>query len=83
MFIMENMKKAYGAGVVHSDLSEYNVLIDKETTIWIIDWPQYISTDHPNADEILERDIGNIVYYFRRKYDTSMILEEALEYVKL
>lgn len=81
--ILENMKKAYRAGVVHSDLSEYNVLIDKETTVWIIDWPQYISTDHPNAEEILERDIRNIVYYFRRKYGTSMILEEALEYVKL
>jgi RIO kinase 2 len=80
--ILENMKKAYEAGVIHSDLSEYNVLIDDKTNVWVIDWPQYISSDHPNAEEILERDIGNIVYYFERKHGTSMRREEALHYVK-
>ncbi len=80
--ILDNMKKAYAAGVIHSDLSEYNVLIDEETHVWIIDWPQYISTDHPNAEEILERDIGNIAYYFMRKHGTEMTQKEAIKYVK-
>lgn len=80
--ILVNMRKAYKAGVIHSDLSEYNVLVDEETHIWIIDWPQYITTDHPNAEEILERDIGNIAYYFERKHGTTMTREEAIEYVK-
>lgn len=80
--ILENMRKSYKAGVVHSDLSEYNILIDTDTQVWIIDWPQFITKDHHNAEEILERDIGNITYYFERKYDTAMTRTEAINYVK-
>jgi RIO kinase 2 len=80
--ILDNMRKAYHAGVIHCDLSEYNVLVDEETHIWIIDWPQYITKDHYNAEEILERDIGNIAYYFERKHGTSMTRDEAVKYVK-
>jgi RIO kinase 2 len=80
--ILENMQKAYDAGIIHSDLSEYNILIDEETVVWIIDWPQYITSDHLNAEEILTRDIGNITYYFKRKHGTSMTREQAIMYVK-
>ena len=80
--ILENMQKAYKAGVIHSDLSEYNVLIDELTEVWIIDWPQYIKSDHPNAEEILTRDISNIAYFFERKYGTSMTCIQAVNYVK-
>jgi RIO kinase 2 len=80
--ILENMKIAYNNGVIHSDLSEYNVLLDDKTNIWIIDWPQYITKDHYNAEEMFERDIGNIAYYFERKHGTSMGRNEAIKYVK-
>ena len=80
--ILDNMKKVYKAGVIHTDLSEYNILIDEDGEEWIIDWPQYITTDHHNAEEILARDIGNVAYFFKRKYGTSMTNEEAIEYVK-
>lgn len=80
--ILENMNKAYRAGVIHTDLSEYNVLVGFDGKIWIIDWPQYISSKHPNAEEILERDIGNVIHYFKRKYKTDMTTEEAVETVK-
>lgn len=80
--ILENMKKAYKAGIVHSDLSEYNILIDTETRVWIIDWPQYITKEHYNAEEILKRDIGNITFYFERKYNTKITRSEAIDLVK-
>lgn len=82
MEILDNLKKAYEAGVIHSDISEYNILIDDKTEVWIIDWPQYITSDHPNADETLERDVKNITYFFERKHNVDMTLEEAVEYVK-
>ena len=47
--ILEDVRLAYRAGVIHTDLSEYNILVDGEGEVWIIDWPQYTSTDHPNA----------------------------------
>jgi len=49
--------------------------------MWIIDWPQYVSADHPNALELLERDIGNVVYYFRRKYGLEYDPDQALKHV--
>ncbi len=80
--ILENMKKAYKAGVIHSDLSEYNILIDDESIAWIIDWPQYITQSILTQRKYYLRDIGNIAYYFERKYGTTMTREEAIKYVK-
>ena len=82
MGILDNMRIVYKAGVIHTDLSEYNILIDEDGRDWIIDWPQYILTDHHNAEEILVRDIGNVAHYFKRKHGTSMSNQEAVEYVK-
>lgn len=82
MDILENMRISYGAGVIHTDLSEYNVLITSSGEIWIIDWPQYITRSHANADEFLERDIGNVVNFFKRKHGVDLSLTEALEIVK-
>ena len=67
--------------MIHTDLSEYNVLVDTEGMVWIIDWPQYVSADHPNALELLERDIGNVVYYFKRKYGLEYDQDQALKQV--
>jgi RIO kinase 2 len=80
--ILEDVRLAYRAGVIHTDLSEYNILVDGEGGVWIIDWPQYTSTDHPNAEELLERDVGNVVYYFQRKYGLQYDLEQALKRVR-
>ncbi len=80
--ILDNMRIVYKNGVIHTDLSEYNIMIDPDGKDWIIDWPQYISTTHANAEDILERDIGNVSNYFMRKHGTSMTVEEAVEYVK-
>ena len=80
--ILENVRKAYEAGVIHTDLSEYNVMVNAEGRVWLIDWPQYTASSHTNAEEILSRDVGNVAYYFQRKYRTDMTVEEAVAYVK-
>ncbi len=65
--ILGEMGDAYAEGYVHADMSEYNVFVNEEG-ITIFDWPQATPTDHENADEFLERDVDNVVGYFRRKY---------------
>ena len=80
--IIENIHKAYKASIIHADLSEFNVIISEEGVVYIIDWPQYISSSHPNADEILERDVKNILTYFSRKFRIKKSLEDALHIVK-
>lgn len=53
------------AKLVHGDLSEYNVMIWKGKPI-IFDVSQAVPLDHPMADQLLRRDMGNINYYFKR-----------------
>jgi len=54
------------AGVVHGDLSEYNVLLGSEGPV-IIDLPQAVdAAGNANARGMLERDVGNLATYFGR-----------------
>lgn len=52
------------AGIVHGDLSEYNVLVDSDGPV-IIDLPQAVdAAANNNARRMLERDIANLATYF-------------------
>jgi RIO kinase 1 len=54
------------AGVVHGDLSEYNVLLGGEGPV-IIDLPQAVdAAGNAHASGMLERDVGNLTRYFGR-----------------
>jgi len=54
------------AGIVHGDLSEYNVLVDSEGPV-IIDLPQAIDAAANNqACKMLLRDVENLATYFGR-----------------
>jgi len=80
--IMDNVKKAYNeANIIHGDLSPYNIIMQPNTHILIIDWPQNVPTTHPNAKELLERDIQNVLKFFKRKYGVNMKVKDALIYV--
>ncbi|KXA99327.1 hypothetical protein AKJ47_02690 [candidate division MSBL1 archaeon SCGC-AAA261G05] len=80
--ILGNVRVAYELGVIHGDLSEHNVIIQPDGVVLIIDWPQWISTDHREADELLERDVKNVLKYFKRKFRIERDLEKTLEKVK-
>jgi len=80
--ILRNTRKAYvKAGIIHADLSEYNIILKPNRHILIIDWPQYVTKEHPNAEELLKRDVQNILKYFKRKHKVNTSLEETIEYV--
>ncbi|MDD1676543.1 MAG: serine/threonine protein phosphatase [Methanomicrobiales archaeon] len=68
---------AYKRGVIHGDLSEFNVMIGDEG-ISLIDWPQWEASTHPNAQEILRRDVENILKYFHRKYGITRPLDATV-----
>jgi len=81
--ILSNIRRAYTeAGVVHADLSEFNIIMQPNWHILIIDWPQFVEKDHPSAERLLERDVKNVVQFFKRKFKTKTSQEEALNYVK-
>lgn len=64
--IIEEARKTYQrAGLVHADLSAFNVIIHKGEP-YLIDWGQAVSVKHPRASEFLKKDVHNIVKYFKR-----------------
>jgi RIO kinase 2 len=80
--IMRNVRKAYlKVSVVHADLSEYNIILKPDTHVLIIDWPQFVRTDHPNAQDFLERDVKNVLDFFGRRYQVRVELGAVLDYV--
>lgn len=54
------------AGIVHGDLSEFNILLGSEGPV-IIDLPQAVDAAGNNhASSMLERDVSNLAAYFGR-----------------
>ena len=81
--IVETLRIAYTkVGIVHGDLSEYNVLVSDEGRGYVIDWPQYVYREEPHAEELLLRDVTYIARFFRRVYGVEASVERLLRYVR-
>ena len=63
--IVEWAARLYRRGLVHADLSEFNIL-SAEDGLVLIDIGQAVLVSHPNAREFFERDVGNVARYFSK-----------------
>jgi RIO kinase 1 len=65
-FLMQQVARMLCIGLIHGDLSEYNVLVGPEGPV-IIDLPQVVSASGNNAARaMLRRDVGNITISLSR-----------------
>ncbi|WP_435155520.1 serine/threonine-protein kinase Rio1 [Haladaptatus sp. DFWS20] len=64
--VKEYMRRLYDSGLVHGDLSEYNILVSNGE-LCIIDVGQAVTFHHPNSGEFLTRDCANIAAFFQRE----------------
>ncbi len=72
------------AGLIHADLSEYNIMIWRDKP-WIIDVAQAVHHSHPHAVEFLLRDIRNLFDFFAEHIDPGdpqALREEVLSCLK-
>jgi len=79
--VLNAVKIMYGEGLVHADLSEYNILV--HDTLYFIDFAQATVLEDPRARELLKRDVDNIHRYFTRYCDIPSpeeILKEVVEW---
>jgi RIO kinase 1 len=64
--LLADVVKMLCAGIVHGDLSEYNVLVDSQGPV-IIDLPQAVdASGNIGAGPMLERDVENLTAFFGR-----------------
>jgi RIO kinase 1 len=65
--MLESLAAMCAAGVVHGDLSPYNILWWKGRLV-LIDFPQAIdATTNPHAPTLLQRDVANVCGWFDRQ----------------
>ncbi len=79
--IIDTTKKFLSLGVVHADLSPYNILW-WEHTPYIIDFPQTIDVkQNPNVEQLLRRDVDNVAMYFKKYFtiDTEVVYQDVLK----
>ncbi len=77
--ILEDIRKMYKAGLVHADLSEYNVMMGDVP--YLIDFGQGVIIRHPRAEKFLERDVAIILKYFAKR-GVKRELEETLKGIR-
>jgi len=63
--LVKDLKKLYKEGLVHGDLSSFNILNYKDKPV-IIDYSQSTVTKSSNAQELMERDLGNVARFFKK-----------------
>ncbi|WBM71555.1 serine protein kinase RIO [Buttiauxella sp. WJP83] len=62
--MIRNIVRMLCAGIVHGDLSEFNVLLDAQGPV-IIDLPQAVDAAANNhAESMFRRDVNNIIAYY-------------------
>ena len=79
--VVEQIRRLYKAGIVHADLSGFNILNWNEKPV-LIDMSQSTPLDNPNAIEFLKRDIRNICIFFRKygvKADEEAVLKKVIK----
>lgn len=64
--IIKNIARLYKKGLVHGDLSQFNILNFEENPVFI-DFSQATVTKSRHAEELLERDIKNVAKFFNNK----------------
>jgi len=71
------MEQLYTEGLIHGDLSSFNILNDKEMPVFI-DFSQATLVKTPNSLELLERDVKNVLAFFKKvsiREDPEQILK--------
>ncbi|CAL4960074.1 unnamed protein product [Urochloa decumbens] len=66
-------------GLIHCDFNEFNIMIDDDEKITVIDFPQMVSVSHRNAQMFFDRDIECIYKFFNKRFNLKSENNEEQE----
>ncbi|XP_073534256.1 serine/threonine-protein kinase RIO2 [Phyllobates terribilis] len=67
--VMELIIKLANHGLIHGDFNEFNLMLDDEDHVTMIDFPQMVSTSHTNAEWYFDRDVKCIRDFFVKRFN--------------
>ena len=76
---MNLMLKFANHGVIHGDFNEFNIMISDDGSPIVIDFPQMVSTGHPQAKDFFDRDVTCLKDFFRRRFNYESELAPSFE----
>jgi RIO kinase 1 len=81
--VVEQLKILYQkAGLVHADLSEYNIFKNPKGEIMLLDFGSAVDVKHPNSKQFLVRDIQNVNRFFIKRgidvIDTTHLMDKIM-----
>nr|XP_054756289.1 uncharacterized protein LOC129262230 [Lytechinus pictus] len=56
-------------GLIHGDFNEFNLMLDDQDQLTLIDFPQMVSTSHENAEWYFNRDVQCVKDFFSRRFN--------------
>ncbi len=65
--LMDLILRLGRCGLIHGDFNEYNLICSEDEEITLIDFPQMVSTDHPNAQMYFDRDCQGVSDFFSNR----------------
>ena len=80
--LMNLLLKFAGHGVIHGDYNEFNIMLDDDGQPVIIDFPQMVSTAHPDARVYFDRDVNCIRDFFKRRFNYESELAPTFDDVE-
>ncbi|XP_074022523.1 serine/threonine-protein kinase RIO2 [Numenius arquata] len=67
--LMDLIVKLANHGLIHGDFNEFNLILDNDDRVTMIDFPQMVSTSHANAEWYFDRDVNCIKEFFKKRFN--------------
>ncbi|XP_051473155.1 serine/threonine-protein kinase RIO2 isoform X1 [Apus apus] len=80
--LMDLIVKLANHGLIHGDFNEFNLILDNEDHVTMIDFPQMISTSHPNAEWYFDRDVNCVKEFFKKRFNYESELFPAFKDIR-
>lgn len=65
---MQMIVRLASHGLIHGDFNEFNLMVDNDLKVTLIDFPQMVSVGHPNSKMYFDRDVEGVRRWFARQY---------------
>lgn len=70
--LMRLLVRLAHAGIIHGDFNEFNLMIDRDEKVTLIDFPQIVHIGHANAEEYFDRDAQCVCDFFRKRLNIEV-----------